>query len=137
MPIPDDRAYVHLGFLSEAEKAGVLAGAEALFMPSFFESLSLVLLEAWALGCPALVDARCEVTRGQTLRSGAGKLFDDEPSFGAALAELLASPDEARRCAEAGRAFIAEGYTWPRWTDAMIALAKVARESGDRASAKR
>lgn len=131
VPIPNDPAYVHLGFLSETEKAHVLAGAEALFMPSFFESLSLVLLEAWALGCPALVDSRCEVTRGQTLRSGAGRLYQDERSFGVALSELLASPDEARQRADAGRAFIADGYTWDRWTDAMLSLIDAVDEHGD------
>ena len=136
VPIPDDPAYVHLGFLSETEKAGVLAGAEALFMPSFFESLSLVLLEGWALGCPALVDARCEVTQGQTKRSGAGWLYRDELSFGVALAELLSSPEEARRRGEAGRAFIAEGYTWDRWTDALLSLVASASGTGDRVATK-
>jgi len=43
----------------------LLSRARALVMPSPFESLSMVLLEAWNRGLPALVNARCKVLRGQ------------------------------------------------------------------------
>ena len=33
--------------------------------PSQFESLSMVALEAWALGKPVLVNGACDVLRGQ------------------------------------------------------------------------
>ena len=122
VPVPGGPHYVHLGFLTDEEKAGVLAAAEVLVMPSFFESLSLVLLEAWALRCPALVDARCDVTRGQTIRSDAGRLYQDEESFGLSLAAILSSPDEAIRRGEAGRAFIERRYAWKPWVDNMLAL---------------
>jgi glycosyltransferase involved in cell wall biosynthesis len=129
--IPNDPAYVHLGFISEEEKAAVLRGSEALLMPSWFESLSLVLLEAWALGCPALVDARCEVTRGQTLRSDAGRLYQDEESFAISLGGILGSVDEARRRGEAGRRFVEQRYTWGPWRDAMMGLVeRVAPSTG-------
>ena len=34
-------------------------------MPSAFESLSVIVLEAWAMGRPVLVNATCEVLEGQ------------------------------------------------------------------------
>ena len=41
-------------------------------MPSYFESLSMVALEAWALGRPVLANGRCDVLKGQCIRSNAG-----------------------------------------------------------------
>jgi glycosyltransferase involved in cell wall biosynthesis len=120
--IPDDPAYCYLGFISEEEKAFVLGASEALFMPSWVESLSLVLLEAWALGCPAIVDAHCDVTRGQTLRADAGRLFQDTESFFVALVGLLAAPEEARRLGDSGARFVAERYGWKQWCDGVLRL---------------
>ena len=45
-------------------------------MPSPFESLSMVALEAWALGKPVLANGACDVLRGQTLRSNGGLTYD-------------------------------------------------------------
>ena len=50
LPIPDDPRIRHLGFLDDADKFDAMAAADALIMPSYFESLSMVALEAWALG---------------------------------------------------------------------------------------
>ena len=61
----------YLGFLPEHEKAAALAGARAVVCPSPFESLSIALLEGFALGVPGLVNARSEVLKEHCLRSGA------------------------------------------------------------------
>ena len=50
---------VPLGFVSEEQKASLLRHCELLVMPSFLESLSLVMLEAWTLGRPVLVNGAC------------------------------------------------------------------------------
>ncbi|MGH9054427.1 MAG: glycosyltransferase family 4 protein, partial [Acidimicrobiales bacterium] len=50
----------------DAETCGdALDGALALVQPSYFESFSMVLSEAWAARKPALVQRRCEVLAGQ------------------------------------------------------------------------
>ena len=54
-------------------------------MPSYFESLSMVALEAWALGQPVLANGRCDVLQGQTIRSRAGLYYDNFPEFAEAL----------------------------------------------------
>ena len=41
-----------------------MAAAEVLIMPSYYESLSMVALEAWALGKPVLANGRCDVLQG-------------------------------------------------------------------------
>ena len=50
MPVPDHPRIRHLGVLPDADKFDALAAADALIMPSYYESLSMVALEAWALG---------------------------------------------------------------------------------------
>ena len=45
--LPSDEAIQHVGFVSDSEKMILLENAVALVMPSKYESLSMVLLEAW------------------------------------------------------------------------------------------
>ena len=77
MPIPAHPRIRHLGFVDDRDKFDVLAAAEMLVMPSYYESLSMVALEAWALGRPVLANARCDVLLGQCLRSNAGLYYED------------------------------------------------------------
>ena len=65
IPVPKHPRIRHLGFLSDEDKFDGLAAADVLIMPSRFESLSMVALEAWALGKPVLANGRCDVLRGQ------------------------------------------------------------------------
>ena len=46
-------------------------------MPSYLESLSMVALEAWAMGKPVLANAKCDVLQGQCLRSNAGLFYEN------------------------------------------------------------
>src|SRR5439155_27106372 len=55
-----------------------MAAADLLIMPSYFESLSMVALEAWALGKPVLANAKCDVLKGQCIRSNAGLYYANE-----------------------------------------------------------
>ena len=77
MPEPRQDGVRYLGFLPEAEKAAALAGARAVVCPSPFESLSIALLEGFALGSPGLVNARSEVLKEHCLRSGASLFYED------------------------------------------------------------
>ena len=74
-------------------------------MPSPFESLSMVALEAWALGRPVLANGRCDVLVGQCQRSNAGLYYMNGREFEAMLEALLDDHDVASRMGENGRAF--------------------------------
>ena len=52
LPTPQHPRIRHLGFLDDADKFDAMAAADLLIIPSYFESLSMVALEAWALGRP-------------------------------------------------------------------------------------
>ena len=113
MPLPSHPRIRHLGFVSDADKFDVLAAAHLLVMPSYFESLSMVALEAWALGKPVLANAQCDVLVGQCLRSNAGLYYQDALEFGAALDLLLDDPGLTSALGANGREFFAQHYSWP------------------------
>jgi glycosyltransferase involved in cell wall biosynthesis len=119
--VPDARPelpdVVVTGPVDEATKWGLLRGATALISPSAYESLSLVVLEAWAAGTAVLVNGLCPPTRGHVARSGGGLWYDGYASFEVALQHLAG--DEARRVAmaRAGRRYVEQSYTWDRVTD--------------------
>ena len=63
MPIPSHPSIKCLGVVDDAMRETLLAKARLLVVPSPFESLSMVLLEAWNQGLPALVNGRCRSAR--------------------------------------------------------------------------
>ena len=67
----------------------LLAHAGALIVPSPYESLSIVLLEAWNHATPALVNAYCKVLQGQVRRASGGLYYRSSREFQEALSWLL------------------------------------------------
>ena len=110
--IPQHPQIRHLGFLSDQDKFDALAAAELLVMPSLYESLSIVLLEAWAMGKPALANGNCEVLRGQCLRSNAGLFYTSYEEFQMALELLLKNPSLSKALGKNGRKFCRQNYSW-------------------------
>ncbi|HLJ98095.1 MAG TPA: glycosyltransferase family 4 protein [Gemmataceae bacterium] len=113
MEIPTHPDIVALGFLDEEAKRQVLAAATLLIMPSPYESLSIVVLEAWSVAVPVLVNGQCAVLRGQCRRSGGGLTYTNYDSFAKAVSQLLQEPTLARELGERGRQFVREHYAWP------------------------
>jgi Glycosyltransferase len=112
VPVPDHPGIVHVGFQEDREKYGLLAGAEFLVMPSQYESLSMVALEAWATGRPVLANGRTEVLRGQCRRSNAGLWYADYEEFRAAFLALANDAGLRRRLGANGRKFFQQNYSW-------------------------
>jgi glycosyltransferase involved in cell wall biosynthesis len=100
------------GFVSEARKHAALAGSVALVQPSFFESFSIVLVEAWAHRKPALVQGRCAVLAGQARRSGGALPYVGFAEFEAGLERLLGDPELAAAMGGAGRRYAERRYHW-------------------------
>ncbi|HET8568199.1 MAG TPA: glycosyltransferase [Candidatus Limnocylindria bacterium] len=112
MPVPARDDVRHLGRLGDRDKFDAYAGAVALVMPSRLESLSIVTLEAWALGLPAIVSARSPVLSSMGRRAGAGLPYASHPEFAELCALLMERPDVARSLGRAGSAFVSRTYTW-------------------------
>ena len=82
-------------------------------MPSYYESLSMVALEAWALGRPVIANAHCDVLVGQCLRSNAGLYYADAEEFTAVLERVLTDDALVDRLGRNGRQFYDQHYSWP------------------------
>lgn len=128
LPIPADPRIRHLGFVSEQDKFDAIAASDLLVMPSYYESLSIVALEAWAIGRPVLANAKCDVLKGQCLRSNAGLFYENAGEFVEALSWFARKPDEARALGANGRAYFQRHYAWPvverRYLDLLERLAR-------------
>jgi glycosyltransferase involved in cell wall biosynthesis len=101
----------YLGFVDDETRNDALAACHFLINPSRYESLSLVLLEAWSAGKAVLVNGECAVMQGQVSRAQGGLAFTDYHSFAAGVYALH---DEAARAAwgGSGRQYVARQYRW-------------------------
>ncbi|MFN3235522.1 MAG: glycosyltransferase family 4 protein [Pseudomonadales bacterium] len=114
MEIPEDEAIRYLGFVSESAKYQIMSRATALVMPSRQESLSIVLMESWLVGVPALVNNHSEVLADHMSRSGAGFGYDDQAGFHRSVKQLIAMQDEERKTlAHVGAKYVNTSYSWP------------------------
>ena len=112
LPIPKSPKIRHLGFLSDEEKYALISGCTVLLMPSRYESLAIVVLEAWAMGRPILANGACRVLEGQCRRSGGGLLYRDYAEFRIALRLLVQRPDLRRGLGESGRQYVHREANW-------------------------
>jgi glycosyltransferase involved in cell wall biosynthesis len=128
VPIPKHPRIHHLGFLEDQDKYDAMAAAELLIMPSYLESLSMVALEAWAMGKPVLANAKCDVLQGQCLRSNAGLFYENFQEFAETLRAIDAGPSLQAALGRNGRAFFERHYAWPviekKYVDMLQQLSK-------------
>jgi glycosyltransferase involved in cell wall biosynthesis len=113
MPIPEHPSVKFLGYVDDVRRDALLASASALVVPSPYESLSIVLLEAWNRATPALVNGSCDVLRGQALRSNGALYYRTYDEFVHALEQLLRNPDVSRQLGRNGLAYVEREYRWP------------------------
>ena len=81
--------------------------------PSHYESFSIVLMEAWAAGKAAAVQALSDVLAGHARRSGGALPYRNEEELGEVLDLLVSQPTLRQRLGEAGRAYVQAHFRWP------------------------
>jgi glycosyltransferase involved in cell wall biosynthesis len=113
MPIVDHPRVKKLGFVDESIRETLLGSASMLVVPSRFESLSLVLLEAWNHGLGAVVNGHCRVLRGQALRANAALYYHNYDEFARVMEYLLEHSGVARQLGQQGRDYVNREYRWP------------------------
>jgi len=128
VPIPKHPRIHHVGFVEDEDKYDAMAAAEVLIMPSYLESLSMVALEAWAMGKPVLANAKCDVLQGQCLRSNAGLFYANYPEFVETLRAIDTTPSLQAALGRNGRTFFERHYAWPvivkKYVDMLQQLSK-------------
>jgi glycosyltransferase involved in cell wall biosynthesis len=113
MSIPRHPRIRHFGYLPDEDKFDAMAAADVLIMPSPYESLSMVALEAWALGRPVLANGRCDVLKGQCMRSNAGLYYENYDEFVESLYALESHGPLNAVLGGNGREYFRRHYAWP------------------------
>ncbi len=117
LDIPNHIRVRYLGFLSDKEKFEALQACELLVMPSPYESLSIVVLEAWKMGKATLVNGLCKVLKGQSRRSNGGLFFQNFSEFCEGLDFMLENPEIRAALGHSGQTWLAQNFEWPHITD--------------------
>jgi glycosyltransferase involved in cell wall biosynthesis len=112
MRLPEEPFIRFAGLLSERERLQALEAATIVVVPSPYESLSLLALEAFSVGTPVLANARSEVLVEHCLRSNAGLFYADRDEFVECL-NLLVSHEVLRvAMGRNGRQYVRHEYRW-------------------------
>jgi glycosyltransferase involved in cell wall biosynthesis len=112
MQLPEVPWVRFAGLLSERERLQALEAATIVVVPSPFESLSLLALEAMAVGTPVLCNARADVLVEHCCKSNAGLFYADRDEF-VECAKLMLADDRLReRMGRNGREYVKRNYRW-------------------------
>lgn len=111
--VPKSEDIISLGFVDEIDKFSGIAAARFLVLPSKFESLSIVVLEAMALNKPVLVSGDCDVLKGHCQRSNAGLYYHGYLEFEGCMKYLLSHDAEVAQMGANGYAYVQADYSWP------------------------
>ena len=111
---------VRVGYVTDQQKADLLAGAELLAYPSMYEGFGFPVLEGMSVGVPVVT------TTAGALPEVAGRAAvlvapGDPTALAAALLTLIEDDGLRASLAEAGRRRVA-GFSWDRMVDEMVDL---------------
>lgn len=110
--IPENSEIRYLGFVDEQDKYDLIAGSKALVLPSYFESLSLVVLEAMKLKVPVIVSSYCEVVKQHCIISNCGLYYSDYFEFEGILNWMNQNADICKEMGENGFSYVNNNYSW-------------------------
>jgi glycosyltransferase involved in cell wall biosynthesis len=112
MDVPVDKHIITLGFVDEATKFALIKQSLFLFQPSRFESLSMVVLEAFMMEKPVLVHQDCEVMKDHVEMSKGGYYYNNYAGFKYALDELINNQALNLEKGKAGKVYVEQYYRW-------------------------
>jgi glycosyltransferase involved in cell wall biosynthesis len=112
MPLPEEPFLHFAGRLPDNERLQALEAATVVVVPSPYESLSLLALEAFAVGTPILANARSEVLVDHCQKSNAGLYYADRDEFIEALQLLVGDLRLRAAMGRNGRAYVRRNYRW-------------------------
>ncbi len=112
MALPEDPAVRFAGMLSDIERMQALEAATVVVCPSPYESLSLLALEALAVGTPILVNGRSEVLVEHCVRSNGGLYYGDKDEFIECMTLLFSDARLRAALGRNGRDYVRTNYRW-------------------------
>jgi len=111
--IEDHPDIVLTGIVDEADKWDIVRDSTVSVSPSALESFSLVVLEAWLMDRPVVVNATCDPTREHCERSGGGLWFGSYREFEGVMERLLDDEVLRHRLGSRGHWYVETHYQWP------------------------
>jgi glycosyltransferase involved in cell wall biosynthesis len=112
IPLVKHPDIIYLGFQSEQVKFDAIAAAAVIIVPSLYESLSMIALEAWWMEKPVIVNGRCEIMKQQCRDSNGGLYYQVYDEFEVILKRVLADAELCEKLGRQGHHFVAHNYRW-------------------------
>jgi glycosyltransferase involved in cell wall biosynthesis len=112
LKIPDAPYLRMPGVLPDRERSIAYEAAEVTIAPEPDDLLGTAVLESFAVGTPALVNARNSAAVDHCRRAQAGLYYATRDEFVEALRLLLGDPRLRERLGESGRRYIRQHYRW-------------------------
>ena len=112
MSLPEEPFVRFAGLLSDRERLQALEAATVVVCPSPYESLSLLALEALAVGTPVLANAQSAVLVEHCTRSNGGLYYADRDEFVECLKLLVGDERLRAGLGRNGRDYIRRNYRW-------------------------
>ena len=110
--VPSSDYFIDFGFVSEAMKQQLIRRSRGVINLSENESFSIVIMEGWLLGVPAIVSARCAVTKNHVRRCDGGLYVSSGDEFALAL-NYLEENDAARsQLAANGQRYVSREFSF-------------------------
>lgn len=104
---------IFTGFVSESVKQLILSNCEALIIPSYYESLSIVTLEAMYEKKIVIANGECEVLKDHIIKSNSGFYYhNDEELFTVLTAISTLSREEINQHGANAKKYVESNYTW-------------------------
>lgn len=105
----------YTGFIDENLKNSLVKNCLALIMPSPYESLSLVTLEAMIQEIPVIVNKDCEVLREHIIKSNSGDTYSNQNEFSTALLSYIKKDDfSLKKEGLNAKSYVQENYVWEK-----------------------
>ena len=125
--LPTHDRVINLGYVDDDVRSTLLARCQALVQPSYFESFSMVLAEAWLRRRPVLVNGMNPVLAGQVTRARGGLMYRGYAEFEAALEIVVSDRRLATDLGGHGHDYVRATYAWPTVLERYEALLESAR----------
>ncbi|MBQ8814200.1 MAG: glycosyltransferase family 4 protein [Lachnospiraceae bacterium] len=113
---------IDLGFVSVEDKHNAFAACTVFCNPSYFESFSIVIMEAWLAKRPVLVSAHCEVTTDFARKTNGGLWYENYWEFRECVGYLLSHRSEGREMGENGCRYVLENFAHGKIAEKYLAF---------------
>jgi len=110
--VPSSDCFMDLGFVSEPIKRQIFTQSKGVINLSENESFSIVIMEGWLLGVPAIVSGRCAVTANHVRRCNGGLFVANSEEFSLALNYLEEHEATGQLLAANGQKYVRREFSF-------------------------